>query len=313
MIQRFEIKNLSTGESMTFGFENEDLLIDENSLEWGTVGATINTYNFPEQIGYDISSSRLLDRSPKITAYVWANIPYEQYIKMTRKQYYEECEKVIEQKKKKLNALINPLNDCEIVINNYHLTGRPSTSISYSSKWKENNEIMCKATIQMYCAKPLWKANTSSFYPLVTTVGLFHFPLTFAPGGIQMGARTNYSLVAVRNDGDVPIGAIITLKAKGQVINPIIENVYTGQYMRLFHTMQEDEEIVINTSSDELTITGYVDGEEFDYISKWDFTSDFIQFQRGYNVFGYSADENTYEALEIYVRLNEEFLGVENE
>lgn len=312
MIEHFEIKNLYTNESMTFGFEEEDFLIDENSLSWGTVNAVINTYNFPEQIGFDISNSRLLDRQVKITGYVWANIPYIQAMKMTEKQYYQESEKIIELKKKKLNALINPLNDCEILLKDFHLTCRPSSTISYSSNLRENNEIMCKFTIQMYCVKPLWKANKSLFYPLVTTVGLFHFPLTFRPKGIQMGVRTNYSLIAVTNNGDVTVGAKIILKARGQVINPVVENVYTGEYMRLLHTMQENEIIEINTSDDELTITGIIDEEQYDYVSKWDFNSDFIQFQKGFNVLGYSADDETYTNLEISMELNESLLEVQN-
>ena len=312
MIEHFEIKNLYTNDIMTFGFEEEDFLIDENSLSWGTVGTNINTYNFPEQIGFDISSSRLLDRSVMITGYAWANIPYKQSIKMTEGQYYKECQKIIEQKKKKLNSLINPLNDCEILLKDFHLTCRPSTTVSYSAQWKENNEIMCKFTIQMYCAKPLWKSNKSLFYPLVTTVGMFHFPLTFNPQGIQMGARTNYSLIAVTNNGDVEVGAKVILKAKGEVINPIIENVYTGEYMRLLHTMQEGEVIEINTSDDELTIIGIVDEEVIDYVSKWDFNSDFIKFQKGFNVLGYSADDETYTNLEIFMELNESLLEVYN-
>lgn len=312
MIEHFEVKNLYTNESMTFGFEEEDFLIDENSLNWGTVDVDINTYNFPEQIGFDISSSRLLDRPVKITGYAWANIPREQFERMTAEEYYAECEKVIESKKKRLNALINPLNDCEILLKDFHLTCRPSSTVSYSTKWKENNEIICKFTIQMYCAKPLWKANKSLFYPLVTTIGLLHFPLTFKPQGIQMGARTNYSLIAVTNNGDVTVGAKIILKARGQVINPVVENVYTGEYMRLFHTMQEGEVIEINTSDDELTIIGTIDEEQYDYVSKWDFNSDFIQFQKGFNVLGYSADDETYTNLEISMELNENLLEVQD-
>ena len=312
MVQKFDIINLTTQEKMTFGFEEEEILLDEDSIDWGTVGSKVEKYNFPKQVGYDVSSSRLLDRTIKIVAYVWAGIPYEERKKMTESEYYTKSLEAIEKKKKKLNALINPLNDCRIKLNKFYIEGRPSTSIDYSSKWKENNEILCKATIKIYCTKPLWKMNYARFIPLATTAPKFRFPLVLKQSGIIMGQKTNYSLVVVNNTGDVEVGAKITLKAMGEVVNPVFENVYTGLYMRLFHTMQIGEEIVINTSEDELTVTGVMDGVEYDYIDKWDFDSDFIQFQRGYNVFGYSADNETHTALEIYVELMEQFLEVPN-
>ena len=82
--------------------------------------------------------------------------------------------------------------------------------------------------------------------------------------------------------------------------------------MRLLHTMQEGEIIEINTSDDELTIIGIIDEEQYDYVSKWDFNSDFIQFQKGFNVLGYSADDETYTNLEISMELNENLLEVQD-
>jgi len=106
-------------------------------------------------------------------------------------------------------------------------------------------------TCTIYCADPLWKIIGPKQSAYFSRYGMFKFPFSIPPPGIQFGA-SGYR-VAIVNIGDAV--APIEIRIMGPAINPRIENVTTGEHMEFYYTLSADEELYINTTPTQEAIT----------------------------------------------------------
>ena len=315
MIELFKVQNTSNLKQMTIGTSTDcDLLIDPNfGVDWGLVDAFHNTYSYPGQTGMTISSTGLNPRVVTVSGYVYYIISKLEKESMTYQDRLKYVNKKIFDKKRLLSDIIDPMEYVRIIIGDYFLEGKPYASVKFGQSENENNAYFCRFQFMLYCANPMFQKVSDVQTILSGSIPKFHFPLVFPKKkGILMGVRQRYQLVPVENVGDVTIGGIITLEAKGTVSNPRIENVLTGEFLKIDKTLHEGEKVIINTTDGpDKGVVGYINEEYIEYLEYWDWEGTWMKFNQGISLIGYSVDSGNAQLLSIKVDLNPAFYNLE--
>lgn len=316
MIDKVLLTNLTnqTSLNLTKSFGNNYLI---ETIDWDAVPATHNKYNNLTGVGNTITSTKLESRTIAITGRVCSKYTKKQIADLYGVSTLEEINnkkiEEIEVAKKQLSQVINPLHYIRINAGEYYIDGKPDSSVVFSDKESENNEIYCKFTFSLTCSDPLFHYSTSTETQLSGIYGGFHFPVTIPrPNGMHFGIQRSFQLVVVNNSGDISLGGIIYIKATGIVVNPIITNVYTQDSIRIVKTLTYGEVVKIDTVNRK--VTGAPDGITFqNYFSYWDFSNKWFMFDIGDTLFGFSADDETYKSMDVWVEINKSFYSMEDQ
>lgn len=313
MISGFTLKNMTSGKEASFGQEvSDDFLYHTDGLEWGSAPAAHNTYSYQGQVGESISSTKINSREVAVTGYVFYVLTDEeirQTWKFDRDAYaYEK----IKAKKRFLNEVMNPNDYIRLTIGSYYIEGKPEASIAYGNTDANNNIYFCEFTFSLLCANPMFKKVSQVKTVLAGEEPMFHFPWIIPEEGYVMSVRTAYSLLTVENEGDVPVGGKITLTALGEVENPTVENIGTGEEIKILKTMQKGESIVIDTTDGPgKGIKGIIGGQEMNYFKYWSINNTWFKFQQGTCLIGYSTDNASDSLLQVSVEINPEKFALE--
>lgn len=164
----------------------------------------------------------------------------------------------------------------------------------------------CEIVLSIYCGQPYWEDIEEVVGIIDDVISLLNFPKEgqyFTPTGRPFGVIDKSLTKDLTNEGDVSVGAIFTIAATGEVVNPQI-NCSTGEqegwFMRLNLTLAEGDEVEISTVKNNkyITINGsdhYWGEPILDYL---EFNGeDWLQLEQGSNVFNLTAasgNENIY-------------------
>lgn len=290
-----------------------DYLYKDGGVDWGNVPATHNTYNYPNQVGDTISSTKIRNRDITIEAYVYYIPTEDEKLGLTPEQIREYVYNKIKEKKKKLNDFFNPLHYIKLTVGNYYIEGKPEATPQYGIQGSDNNEYFCKFLVTIFCDNPMFKKNTETKTVLSGDTPAFHFPLYFEPEPkVIMGTRINYLVLLVENEGNAAIGGKIIIEAKGEVENPTITNILTDESFTINKTMQAGEKIVVNTADgSDKGIYGYIHGAKVDYLEYWDFDNTWLKFEAGSSIIGYSTANQSETLMEVSIELNPVKYGLE--
>lgn len=315
MVTSFEIENRTTMEKVKFGQEIDcDFLYKSGGIDWGNTTSTHNTYNYPNQVGVSISTSKINTRDVYITGYAFYVMSSEEMKNIPRSDWENYVYSKVKEKKKKINDIINPSDYVRIYVGGYYLEGKPEASVKYSIEDSGNNNLFCQFNIQIYCNNPMFKKETIVKTVLSGDTPVFHFPFILVPDGIIMGTRIDYLMLAVENEGNVAIGGKIILKSSGVVKNPKITNVLTGETITVKKTMQAGERITINTvDGRDRGIIGYYNGVEQSYLQYWSFDNTWFKFLKGTTLIGYETENQSETLLDVSIEINPEKFGLEEE
>lgn len=313
MIERFKVKNKTTGKEFVFGqYVDCDYVYKSDGLDWGVATANHNTYNYPGQVGSYISTTVIKERDISIVGYVYYLLTKEDMQSMSRDMWNVYGYETIKQKKEQLSAVVNPNDYLRLSINNYFIEGKPSASIKYGNTEQENNRYFCQFLIQIFCNNPMFKKDTIVKTILSGDYPMLHSPFVIPPFGIVGGRRNNYLMLAIENEGDVEIGGRIILTAKDEVRNPRVENIGTGEGITINRIMSPGEQIIITTlKGPERGVVGIVNGIEMDYFEYWDFDNVWFQFQQGTTLVGYSTENAAEDSLDVVIEINPEKYALE--
>ena len=153
------------------------------------------------------------------------------------------------------------------------------------------------------------KNQADKLIPLSTLKKNLTFPLRIT-SGFTFAVRSSNNIQNIVNDGDVSVGMVVILEFTGEVTNPKVLNVTTGEYFRLENTYTLGETIKIVTLRGEkevlLTLS---DGTEENNLEFWDEDSIFLQLAKGDNFFQLQADSGS-ENMIGTVRISPKVLGV---
>ena len=313
MITKFEVLNLTTDDRITFGQDLDcDYLYKSDGIDWGSVSAKHNTYNYPGQMGVSVYSSKINERDISITAWVYYMLSEKERKTIPRREWEEYAYENIKMKKDILSGVFNPVDTIRIRTGGYYIEGKPSSSVKYGKNEDDNNIYFCKFSISIYCNNPMFKKETIVRKAISGDIPAFSFPFSLTDKGFIFGTRKNYLTLVVENEGNVAIGGRITLKAKGVVINPSITNVETLETMVINKTMIAGEEIIITTTDgSDRGVVGKVSGNEENYLKYWNFKNVWIKFQKGTSLIEYATENQSEEQLEVTIEINPEKYNLE--
>lgn len=167
-----------------------------------------------------------------------------------------------------------------------------------------------KYLIYLLCHQPFWKDTGATKEEAAIWRGLFEFPLEVSmEAGIEMGFREPSLIVNLYNPGDISCGLEIKFKALATVVNPMLYNVNTREYIKINKTLVSGEILTVTTHFSNKRIESYKDGVTTNAFNWIDLDSTFLQLEPKDNLLRYDAAEGL-DNLEIDIYYNPEYLGV---
>lgn len=143
MIGEAEIYNSTKGVTLYFNQSDAEFLIDDGGLQVEDLESAISSYSIFDRIGEKINTVQIgSGRTITITGWV-INVP----------------ESSLEDKKAKLSRIINPLDELKFISKGRSINCRAKKAIEFGSKYKDNNDLICKFKIELYCPYPLFEGE----------------------------------------------------------------------------------------------------------------------------------------------------------
>lgn len=163
--------------------------------------------------------------------------------------------------------------------------------------------------INLVCPNPYWQDLNKVKIGIAYWRGTLEFPLELIDAGVELGIREPSLIVNVDNPGDIECGMTLEFKAISTVINPIIINVNTQEFIKLNRTMEAGEVITVTTHFGNKRVESKLNGIAINAFNYLDLESTFIQLDVGDNLFRYDAAENI-NNLEVNIYYSPQYLGV---
>lgn len=291
MIEQFNLVNTITEVSLDFNMTKGPIWLE--SLDVGSVQGIDQSYSSPGQDGEQVSFTSLGTREVSIVAWI------------------VEGAKSLSEQKEQLNRFCNPKQPLEIHVGDYKLTFVPGSSIQYSKNPKENNEVMCKFAIFGIAYTPFWTSK-QEIESLVSYIEpMFILPFSIPPEGLVFSVNQPTASTLIENE-DLPVGCRIIFTANGGTItNPGIVCAETQESMTINRSLQNGEQIVVDTRIGHRRITGNNGvGETYNGMKYLDPLSQWITLQTGLNTFSFFASSGS-EFLEVSIMYSPLLLEVE--
>ena len=170
--------------------------------------------------------------------------------------------------------------------------------------------VLEQFTVQLSCPSPFWRDQQETKKDIASWIGSFYFPLEIPiDEGIQFGYREPSVIVDVYNEGDVDTGMRVAFKAIGTVVNPLLLNINTGEFIQVNQTLAAGDVVTVNTEYGSKGATLERGGVKSDYFRYIDVDSTFMQLRIGDNVFRYNAASGL-DQLEVSIYYSPKYLGV---
>lgn len=201
----------------------------------------------------------------------------------------------------------NPHDGGSLYINRNGVQRGINYEVQALQMYDENMHYPVHFTVSLVCPNPYWRDVDEFSKNMAGKIPYFMAPFSVfdLPAGTSMSFATMDREAEIINPGDVDTGLVIEFRARGPVSNPRLDNLTTGQYIRILMDMQRGDVLKINTNRGQKRIE--LNGVNVS--NRIDRRSNYIYMQRGRNVLKYDADEG-YVNLDVYPRWAPEYLGV---
>ncbi len=210
----------------------------------------------------------------------------------------------------KLLKVFNPKLKGEIVYEYGNIVRRIECNIEGAPKFQKENIWKYQTfLINLISVNPYWKDVEEKKQDIALWKGDFEFELEILDSGIELGHREPSLIVNISNQSDVECGIKIEFRALGTVINPLLFNVNTREFIKVNKTMIAGEKITITTHKGNKKILQDLNGIVNNAMQFIDVESTFLQLDVGDNLFRYDADKNL-DNLEVSIYYTPQFLGV---
>lgn len=165
-------------------------------------------------------------------------------------------------------------------------------------------------SISLIAPNPYFRDIADSKTDISTETRNLEFPLEIPAEGLELSIRTISFITNIYNQGDVDTPIKVKLKAVGTVINPIIKNLDTGEFIRVKRTLAEGDTLEINTDFGNKRVEIIKpDGNRENVFHYIDYKSTFFQLVDGDNTIKYDAEvgENN---LDVSIYYTPNYLGI---
>lgn len=292
MIESIVLKNTVLGTRININKSRGEYWLD--SVDWGVVEGTNHTFKYIDQIGESVYNTTLEPRQIQIIGWVaaWDSL-------------------AVTRMKRVLNSFINPQHLMEAYANGMKIKFYPRTSVKYGITHQENNELICKFLITGYCPYPLFTDENSRSVSVAHTERRLVFPLVIPEDqGLIMGLLQPTLIAEISNPGDFEVGYSIELKANGTVINPILTDIDSQEFISIKKTLTAGEVIRIDTREGQRQIRGGLENPSSNYFQYRTFDSSWLSLKRGMNYLRYDAEEGV-DSLEVSILFDPAYLEVD--
>ncbi len=160
------------------------------------------------------------------------------------------------------------------------------------------------ALISLTCSDPYFRDADEYSKNMAAKTPMISAPLALPPWGLVASVSATRQEEPVVNGGNKETGITITFLAKGPVSTPRLDNLTTGEYIKVDVDMEAGQQLTINTNFGHKAIT--LDGVNIN--NKKDRMSEFIQLTKGENILKYGADSGRTD-LDVYLRWSAEYTG----
>ncbi|HDK7179741.1 TPA: phage tail family protein [Clostridium botulinum] len=164
--------------------------------------------------------------------------------------------------------------------------------------------------VQVLCPNPYWRELEEYKTTIALWEGDFEFPLEIQPEGIEMGHRVSNLICNIANKGDVECGMRIQFKALATVVNPSLFNINTREFIKINRTLNAGDVLEVITEINNKRIELVKSNGIRENVFYWfDLDSDFLQLEKGDNLFRYDAEKGI-DNLEVAIYHTPLYLGV---
>lgn len=296
MIDEITIKSLA-GRGTLFLKSREYFGYWLGAVDWGRVEGQHQTYNYYKQVGKRIVGTTIGTRALSITGWVIDGAG----------QIQDRCDF--------LNAFISPVEDYDLEYKGKKIQFRPDISVAYSPEYVKNNEKVRRFLIQGTCPFPLFSDKADTAVPFQQTGNRFRFPTDFGQLEPLVFAVSGQSCsVRVNNRGGFSTGFIVRIRFSGQVENPKIRNLTTGDMVGVNRTFARGEQLELSTIPGNKHITLWTEnGQKVNLMKYRDVRSSFdTQLQPGENHIALEcADPDQRPAMDVTLYYTPLYLEVE--
>lgn len=172
---------------------------------------------------------------------------------------------------------------------------------------KDNRGIGYQLAVFSLIGSPFWQDVTESKIEMAEVIPMFEFPLEITTEGIEFGSISG-GYKTITNNGDVP--APLTIEFKGNVVNPIIKDVLTNEFIKINTTIVEGETLIITTEfGNKKVVLIDVNGNELNKFGYIDLDSTFFNLKVGDNYLTYDADSGA-DSSNVIIKYKQLYVGV---
>ena len=273
-------------------FDNKSYAV--SSVDLGNIDASLSSYQGAGQYGKTITSRSLGARDISIQGFILA----------------DDAE-TMRSRKAVLQKIVVPTKDFWLVIDGkYRIKATAESTLQYSKKWYQNNDLLTSFTLDAVCANPFFQTIEPKTANIAGWIKDFHFPYCNPVGEkFTFGHRSESKIVDLRNESEVETGMQISFKAiGGTIVNPWLENVETSEKLLLKDVLDNNEEVQINTAYGEKSIRNITTGKNL--LQMLDLNSSWLQMPIGLSSFKYGYDESSTGTLECNVTYTPQLIEV---
>lgn len=150
--------------------------------------------------------------------------------------------------------------------------------------------------VSLICPDPFFYDIDGSSEDMASWESAFVFPFSSLSTGFVFGYQSNERIKTIQNDiAEDNIGVVITLTCMGNVTNPSITHIETGDSITIGHEGKPFEivtgdVVTITTATGDKHVTLTHDGQTSEVNHYLTEDSTFVQLMRGSNSFGFDAD-----------------------
>ena len=169
----------------------------------------------------------------------------------------------------------------------------------------ENLYDPLKIRLELACPDPYFKDANGFVENITTVIPMISFPTRLLSSGTPASYKKFGDLLSINNPGDIPVGLDITVLASGFVVNPKIENVTSGKFIRLIGSLSENDVLRIVTIPGKKRITK--NGTNISNLL--DRSSSFFSLELGENRLKVSASSGK-ESLDVFPMWEAAYFGI---
>ncbi|MDH5161515.1 phage tail family protein [Bacillus sp. Gen3] len=158
-----------------------------------------------------------------------------------------------------------------------------------------------KSIVNLLCPDPYWQDTNPTNIKLEDFVSHFRFPFHFP---VRFASRGDSRVLV--NTGDAP--APIKVTFRGEVVNPKITNLTTGEFILINYAIPEGYNLIITTDFNGKDVNIVApDGVETNGMGFIDLSSEFFMLRQGENAISFLSDGGK---PEVYVEFRNRYVSV---